>query len=338
MKFLYKIRKHLFILLLAAAYLAAAPGVYARFFVKLGKPTDLNLDPPTASPLIRFGVDSNEEAIVSGQRIYQISGWAFLENAPDQTRFKKYLVLNSSSRVYYYPYEETVRWDIDNYFQDLGLKLLNSGFWAMIAPETVQPGRYNIGFLFINNADGEAYYSLSDRYIIRTPNTVVVATGELPGGSEIRINSAADISLTYGAGVQAGPFDFREDKAIQIWLEDGVSEVTLGGREYGRLAGWAFLEGGDLQSGYNRWLALKSDQDTFYYPVKSIERPDVPKTFPELKSRFTGFSVDVLKESLPSGTYHVSFLFESRTNSPDYVTETRWVVTRTPTEFMLGMK
>lgn len=336
--FFYKIRTHIIILLLTAAYLVVAPEVYNSFFVKLGKPIYLKIDPPAASPLIYFNIEYSEDFVIEGQTLYQFTGWVFLENAPDQSLYKKYFVLNSKDRVYYFPYEETERKDVIKFFEDLGLDILNSGFRALLSPEIVQPGKYNIGFLFMNNSGDKTYYSASNRYFIRTPNTAAVETGELPDGSEIRINTTVNTSLTYGAGEQPGPFDFSDDKIVQFWLEDSHSDVSIGGRDYGRITGWAFLEDEEDQSAYFRWVMLESNRDTFYYPVKSIERSDIQKAFPGLVSRFTGFSVDVLKESLPLGTYRVSFLFQSRGQGPDYITSTPWFVTQTPSEFILEYK
>jgi len=336
-KFLFKMRTHVIILTCTVVYLAVAPGVYARYFVKIGKPDDLKIELPASSPLISYSIGSTEEGIVANQKVYQIVGWAFLQNKPDQSLFNKYLVLNSKDRIYFFPYEEVLRWDLTVHFKDLGLDLLNSGFWAFIAPEAVRSGTYNIGFLFVEKAGEEVFYTCSNRYFIRTPNSVAVEAGPMPDETLIVTSSVGDVSLQYGAGKEIGPLHLASDKQIQLNIED-FSIVTITGRPYGRVSGWAFLKDEPDQSQYNRWIVLKSDENTLYFPVTSVERPDVPEVFPELESRFSGFAADIYEEMLPPGMYEMGFLFQSRTRGPDYVTTTPWIITRTSSEFTMGKK
>lgn len=336
-KYLTKIKMHLFILLFMFFYLAFAPRLYTKYFIKLGKPTDLKINLPAASPLINFNIETSRETLFSNHKVFHIGGWSFLENVTDQSIYEKYLVLNSRDRVYYFRFEEVLREDVSKFFKDLGLNLLNSGFWTSIAPEAIATDTYNVGLLFINKTEEEAYYTISNKYIIRTANSINMETNELPDETELLASGHININHQYGMSKQVGSLQISEGKNIQLMVE-GLSIVALTGREYGRLSGWAFLYDEADQSKYVRWIVLKSDQETFFFPVKSVERKDVPQVYPDLHSRFSGFYADIFENAIPEGQYEIGFLFQSRNENSDYFTTGLWIITRTRSGLEFGKK
>jgi len=336
-KFLRKNRTHLAILVSTVIYLTVIPGIYTRYFVKLGKPADSIINLPYTSPFIRFSIDTTNMVPTTNQRVYQINGWAFLENQPDQTIYDKYLVLNSKDQIYYFLYEPVERQSVEDHFRDLGLDILNSGYRAYISADAIRTGKYNIGFLFINRSGVETYYTYTNRYILRTPNTDSIEIGEFPDASMVSMPVPSNVSSHYGAGKDLGLVKFGTDKQIQA-VVDNFSKLTINGKQYGRLSGWAFLQGETDQSKYTRWILLQSDQDTIYFPVTFVERKDVQDVFPELKSRFSGFNVDILEEALPPGVYEISVVFQSRSQDANYHAKTPWFLTRTSSEFSLVKK
>lgn len=173
-------RIHLFVLVFIVAYLAFAPGLIARFVDKLGKPVDSNLSLPAPSDKISNSLDSHQDVVIDHQKLQQILGWAFLMEEPDQAKFDKYLVLHSSDRIYYFQYETMKRDDVQDYFQNLGLDIVNSGFRAYISADNIQSGSYNIGFVFTEKSGQGAFYTKTNYYLKRTPNTVSIEKEILP--------------------------------------------------------------------------------------------------------------------------------------------------------------
>jgi len=334
--FLFKNRIHWFILAFTVIYLAVVPGIFARIFVKLGKPVDVKISLPYASPLIHSGIDTTNMVPITNQRVYQINGWAFLENAPDQTIFDKYLVLNSRDQVYYFPYESSNSQMLYDLFKDLGLDVLNSALKAYISADLIDSGSYNIGFLFKRKSGEETYYSYTNSYILRTPNTDSIETGEFPDESMVSVPIPPIVSPQYGAGKELS-LDFYTDKQIQAAVDD-FTNVTIGGRQYGRLAGWAILQDETDQAKYNRWILLESDQNKLYYPVSFVQSTDLQNLFPELNTNFSGFFVDIFEEALSPGIYEIGVVFQSRTQDANYYAKTPWILTRTSSEFSLGKK
>lgn len=336
-KFLRKYLTHILILFITVVYLAVVPGLYARYFVKLGKPVDGRIDLPYASPLIHGGIDTTNLVPITNQRIYQINGWAFLEDEPDQTLFDKYLVLNSKDQIYYFTYESRKSQYLYDLFKDLGLDVLNSALKAYVSVDAIDSGSYNIGFLFKRKSGEETYYSYSKRYLNRTPNTDSIVTGEFPDESMVTVPIPPNASSQYGSGKELTLIDFNTEKQIQTNV-DSLSTITISGRDYFRLSGWAFLQDEKDQSKYTRWILLESDQNRIYFPVTFVERTDVQDVFPELKSRFSGFTVDILEEALSPGTYEIGVVFQSRTREANYYTKTPWILTKTASDFSLEKK
>jgi len=72
--------------------------------------------------------------------------------------------------------------------------------------------------------------------------------------------------------------------------------------------------------------------------VTFVERKDVQDVFPELKSRSSGFTVDILEEALSPGIYEISVVFQSRIQDANYYAKTPWILTRTSSDLSLGNK
>ncbi|GAP12731.1 hypothetical protein LARV_00467 [Longilinea arvoryzae] len=179
-KFIKRNRIHIFILIISVAYLAFAPGIIARYSGKLGKPIDRNITLPAPADKISYSLDSYQEVVIDHQKLQQILGWAFLLEEPDQAKYDKYLVLQSNDRIYYFQYETKKRDDVQAYYENLGLDIVNSGFRAYISADNIQSGWYNIGFVFTGKSGQGVIYSKTNDYLKRTPNSVSINTGILP--------------------------------------------------------------------------------------------------------------------------------------------------------------
>lgn len=166
----YKI--HFAIVLTMAVYILLTPAFYANHFIKYGKPIKLNEQLPFTSDDILFTIDSNESIIIDGQQFQQIIGWAILVNELDQSKYEKYVVLNSETRTYLFKPETMERPDIQNKYKNQKIDVLSSGFRALISFDNLNPGTYNIGLMFREPTDNKVYYSVSNQYLIRTPNHV----------------------------------------------------------------------------------------------------------------------------------------------------------------------
>lgn len=167
---------HVFVFLFTVAYLAIAPGVIAGYFEKLGKPVDLDITLPSPSTKIRYYFDNNQEKIIDNQKVYQIYGWAFLLEEPDQTKYDKFIVLHSENQTYFFSYDSLERKDVQKYFYDLNLDITYSGLCGYVSGDNIRSGYYNIGFLFTEKFGQKTFYTQTDYYLHRTPNSVILIT------------------------------------------------------------------------------------------------------------------------------------------------------------------
>ncbi len=180
LNFLLKIRIHLFILIFTVAYLAFVPRIIAQYSGKLGEPIESGIVLPSPSDKILNSLDDHQVVEFDNQELQQLVGWAFLQEETDQGKFDKYLVLHSKYHVYLYQYGTIGRTDVQAYFKNLGLDLLNSGYQALISADSIESGSYNIGFLFSEKSGQSVYYSRTNYFLKRTPNSVSIDTGSLP--------------------------------------------------------------------------------------------------------------------------------------------------------------
>lgn len=315
-----KYRIHIIILISAILYLILAPKIYANYFINFGKPINFNGEIPLATDDIKFNIDSNETIIIDGQKFQQIAGWAFLTNELDQSKYEKHLVLNSESRTYFFAYETVKRPDVQGKYKDEGLDVLSSGFRALISGANLHSGTYNVGFLFKNPADDKAYYSVSNQYLDRSPNHITVKMGEKPEvNASVKLDQSFKNSLQDGMDIEINkPLPEQTDK-IKSNVET-LSRVSINGKSYERLAGWAFLTEETPQANYERIIILESNAGTFYFPTIPLDRPDVEEAydFLNIDLDFSGFETYFMKTDLPYGTYEIGIVFLDNAGDPIY--------------------
>jgi hypothetical protein len=154
-------------------YLAVAPDLYVHFFLKNGKPLQIDENLPTDSDQIKLKIDGLDQINYEEYEIYRMYGWAFSlmdENvSPDM--YDRTIVLTSSTKTYFFPIQTVQRSGVQDAYKHLNMDLVGSGFSVLISKDVIQPGKYRIGIIFKNPSTGLAYYSDKPaKYIIRSPN------------------------------------------------------------------------------------------------------------------------------------------------------------------------
>lgn len=175
-KFIKRNWPHILVWTTVLVYLIVAPGLFSEFFITKGKPLQGYEELPAVSDQIIFAFDSLEPAVISGEDIYILSGWAFSykdKHMPPQN-YEMNVVLISGSKIYFFPvYQVIQRPDIQSAFSVYEMDLTYSGFNALIAKEAIRPGEYRLAIAFRNPSGSSAhYYDIPARYIIRTPNNL----------------------------------------------------------------------------------------------------------------------------------------------------------------------
>src|SRR5574340_655478 len=257
----YKV--HFAIASVSILYFIGAPAIYSNYFIEFGKPTKINSELPVSSDDIHFNIDRNESIIVDTDKYQQIIGWAFLPAETDQEKYEKYLVLNSESRTYYFACETMNRPDLQTTFKTKGINVLSSGFRVLISNDNLYSGTYNIGFLLINTASENGYYSVSNQYFVRSPNHTDVKLGEKPFvEASGKVAAGYKNSIQDGMGIQLNQPLPTQTKRIKSYVET-VSRVSINGKSYGRLVGWSFLIGTGNQENYDRLMI-------FFIPGRTV--------------------------------------------------------------------
>jgi hypothetical protein len=177
------------------------------------------------------------------------------------------------------------------------------------------------------------YYSMSGYYLDRTPNFVSIAQGVVIEDVSITQFSDAEIKELNSIFEQG---DFNSDREISTSV-DGLSEVLVDQKSYGKLVGWTFLQDEEDQASFARIIVLRNDVARYYYPVIDIRRPDVQKAFLNLNLQLqdAGFNAYISGETLPAGVYEIGILFRSLTRDENYYDVIPWRINRTSSEFTL---
>jgi hypothetical protein len=160
-------RLHILIWALMLAYVIAAPDLYARFVLKNGKPVQESVELPVPTDQILFSAD-RLDPVPGGQGLFNLWGWAFAREEPDQSHYERFIVLQSSTNTYFFPTQSFEYPQVQAAFPDLAINVMNSGFSTYISKDLIQPGSYQVGILFRHRTSSAIYYRISNKLIART--------------------------------------------------------------------------------------------------------------------------------------------------------------------------
>jgi hypothetical protein len=120
-------------------------------------------------------VDGLDDSPENGLNFMKIRGWAFLtsdkQKSPDD--YQRSLILLSEKSHYTLDIKRIEREGVQSHFSDLGMNLVGSGFQAVFDNNSILPGLYKIGVLFVNES-GQELFLLTNKYIEKTSNTTVL--------------------------------------------------------------------------------------------------------------------------------------------------------------------
>jgi hypothetical protein len=316
---------HIVVWALMVTYVVSAPDLYVRFVLKNGKPVQLSDGLPTVTYQISFSVDRMDPMVLDGQDLFNLWGWAFLREEPDQSQYERFIVLKSDTNTYFFQTQSADRPDVQEAFPDLTINVLNSGFSTLISKDVIQLGSYQIGIFFKQSSDNAVYYVVTNKMIVRTGNQLqLVITDEQP------------IDAPSGKPVQ---FD-QELPAVtnQILISaDRMDPVVSAGQDLFNLWGWAFLREEPDQSQYERFIVLKSDTNTYFFPTQSSNRPDVQEAFPDLTINVlnSGFTAFISKDVVQLGSYQIGIVFKQTSGNGVYYAVTNKRIVRTGNQLQL---
>lgn len=330
-------RVHFIILLVALVYFSIAPVIYARYYITLGEPVKFeNALPPPSNEIIS-AIDDNEDIIIDGKKTHKITGWAFLDGEPDQSKYEKFLVLKSDQRTYLFKYDLVKRPDVLAAFKEKNLDILYSGFYGLISGDLIRSGVYNVGFFFLEKDGQKSFYSTTNRYLIRSPNHITMKIGAIPypdkaGNSFLQFEDA----LQDGFGIHLNQVLPAPTEEIRYSL-DGIGHLSLNSNSVARLVGWSFILNDFDQTHYERFLVLESDKETYFFPTLPNERTDIQKAFAvlNLNLQYSGFETFIQEDVLQTGTYAIGILFRDTANGSVFYSETSNTLTRSSNQLTL---
>ena len=330
-QFVKKFRVHGLILVGVVVYLLFAPVVYHNLFIKVGIPVQYLGELPVASNNIVMAIDSFDSVTHEGAVTRDLEGWAYLMNEPDQSRYERFIVLQSKSHIYFFSVSPVKRTALDEVFSSQGLNLLYSGFRAFISEEHIKPGTYQVGILFKSTTNDADFYSISSNVIRRTPNKITLSVNE----------SVQPIDEIVYDGTETS-FDQPLPESIEGILAylDTLSNESLNGVEVMRLSGWAFLQDEPDQTLYERFIILYSDHSVLYFPVNFVERLDVQDAFNSLglNLQLSGFTTLISNDALTDESYEIGVLFQHKTQKSLFFAKIYWLISRQSGQYVLERK
>lgn len=164
---------HILLWVFMLAYLALAPDFYNGVVLGVDKAVRFEGELPAATRRISYWIDGMNLMTVEGQDVYDLQGWAFLRDEPDQSQYERFIILQSDRGNYIFPTRSVERPDVQSAFPDLTINVQNSGFSAFISKEGLLRGTYQIGILF-RHASGGEYFLVTGNALVRTANQLLV--------------------------------------------------------------------------------------------------------------------------------------------------------------------
>lgn len=178
MNTLKKYWPHLFLWVAMIVYFIFAPNWFTRVFIKSGKPIQTEKALPSPSKRISFAIDGLDPYIENGQSLYNLYGWGYIASEAGETTqgFVPEIVLISDHENYFFATKTGYRNPgPQSMFTDAKVNLDTLGFNALIAEDTIKPGKYRIAIVFKNPSTGSAFYwDKPAHYLIKTPNTLTL--------------------------------------------------------------------------------------------------------------------------------------------------------------------
>jgi hypothetical protein len=123
---------------------------------------------------------------------------------------------------------------------------------------------------------------------------------------------------------------------IKSNIETVKTNFSIGVESY-QVNGWAFLFASTDSSRYDRFLVLKSAEQTLFFSVSNINRPDVQSAFSGsgLSVQNSGFSTLISPDALVPGTYRLGFLFQDHLDGSLEFGLSNGILQRTPNTLRL---
>ncbi len=215
--------------------------------------------------------------------IFQVKGWAFIENSNNNAGDSIFVYLKNDKHLYKKKCIQTKREDITIVFKKQNLD--NSGFESFAFTNNLEKGKYEL-IVAIKDTKGNFYYS-------NTNKIVNIGFDEFITPINTKLTSNKDTNL--GLGVDS--FDFK----------DSILNIK----------GWAAFKEFDSKESKIEVLFLKGN-DTFSCETISNVRKDVTDA---LKSNFnyddSGFEAKIDTKTLPKGDYTIGIRIINKTFNKD---------------------
>lgn len=97
---------------------------------------------------------------------YQLFGWAFLQDEPDQDQYERILVLQSAQAVTAFQVSSVRRPDVQQAYRDQPGDLVDSGFAVNFSNDALAPAEYTIGILFRQSSGEGQFFVLSHHRLV----------------------------------------------------------------------------------------------------------------------------------------------------------------------------
>jgi hypothetical protein len=153
-------------------YFFLSPILYDAYVTR-GAESVSNDGLPQATNKGKAYIDGLDLLSNSEGNLFRLWGWAFLtlDKQASPEDYVRKIILVSDDRVYTFPTIAVPRSGVQEVYKDLGMDLLNSGFYTDISKEAIAPGIYKIHISF-THPDGTSYLLNSGRVIERTINLI----------------------------------------------------------------------------------------------------------------------------------------------------------------------
>lgn len=170
--FFHKARYQIIVWILVLVYFSIAPSWHARFLLHEGNPMQYDFQSDMVNPNIIYSVDHLDTAVVNDERLFKLWGWSFVSDNAEKSGVERIIMLQSESRIYFFPITNYERPDLNQAFPDIQFDISNCGFFTYIAKNAIQPGTYQIGIIYQEQNSDETFYIMTNKVLIRTPNNI----------------------------------------------------------------------------------------------------------------------------------------------------------------------
>jgi hypothetical protein len=169
---------HLIFWLLLIVYFFSSNSIYNSFFLKNGKPVEVNPKLPPESSSILFKIDYFRPIRYQGENLYEMRGYALNSATTDTGDYKINIVLHSPDKELMFATIPEKRMDIDPILKKFKKSYKLCGFKLLLSKHVLDIENYQVYIVLEDAQTGSPTYIKTGKFIERQMSSIRYIGGD----------------------------------------------------------------------------------------------------------------------------------------------------------------